>query len=67
MAVPVFQSFFKPLLDFASDGNEHSIQEARSAIAARMSLSVEDMNERLPSCTQTKFDNRAAWAKSYFI
>ena len=67
MAVPDFQSFFKPLLDVASDGNEHSIQEARNTIAARMSISEEDIKERLPSGTQTKFDNRVAWAKSYFI
>jgi len=25
MAVPDFQSFFKPLLDIAADGKEHSI------------------------------------------
>lgn len=67
MAVPDFQSFFKPLLDFAADGNEHSIQEARDAIAARMSLTIDDMKELLPSGIQTKFDNRVAWAKSYFI
>lgn len=67
MAVPDFQSFFKPLLDFAADGSEHSIQEARNVIAALMSLSEEDMKERLPSGIQTKFDNRVAWAKSYFI
>lgn len=67
MAVPDFQGFFKPLLDFAADGKEHSIGEARKAIAARMSLSEDDMNERLASGIQTKFDNRVAWAKSYFI
>lgn len=67
MAVPDFQSFFKPLLDFAADRSEHSIQEARNVIAALMSLSEEDMKERLPSGIQTKFDNRVAWAKSYFI
>jgi restriction system protein len=67
MAVPDFQSFFKPLLDFAADGKEHSIQEARDTIAAKLCLPAEDMNELLPSGTQTKFDNRVAWAKSYFI
>ena len=67
MAIPDFQSFFKPLLDFAADGKEHSIGEARKAIAARMSLSDEDMNEPLPSGLQTKFDNRVSWAKSYFV
>ncbi|MBN1865596.1 MAG: restriction endonuclease [Victivallales bacterium] len=67
MAVPDFQSFFKPLLDLASDGKEHSVQEARNKIAAQMSLAEEDMKELLPSGSQTKFDNRVAWAKSYFI
>jgi len=67
MGVPDFQSFFKPLLGFASDGKEHSIQEMRKTLAARMSLSDDDMKERLPSGVQTKFENRVAWAKSYLI
>ena len=28
MPVPDFQSFFKPLLDIAADGEEHSLREA---------------------------------------
>jgi restriction system protein len=67
MAVPDFQSFFKPLLDFAADGKEHSIQEARDAVAKVMALSEADMKEMLPSGIQTRFDNRVAWAKSYFV
>ena len=67
MTVPDFQSFFKPLLDIAADGEEHSVKEARQKIAASFSLSSEDLAELLPSGTQTKFDNRVAWAKSYFV
>jgi len=67
MAVPDFQSFFKPLLEIAADGREHSLREGRDRIAKEMGLSQADLGERLPSGTQTKFDNRAAWAKSYFI
>ena len=67
MAVPDFQSFFKPLLDFAVDGKIHSIQEAREYIAAQFNLGEEDMNDLLPSGTQTRFDNRVAWGKSYFV
>lgn len=33
MPVPDFQSFFKPLLEIAPDGNEHSMKEARQIIA----------------------------------
>lgn len=67
MAVPDFQSFFKPLLELASDGLEHSVREAREKIAKSMNLSDQDLSDLLPSGTQTKFDNRVAWAKSYFI
>jgi restriction system protein len=67
MPVPDFQSFFKPLLDIAADGNEHAVQEVRDEIARVMAISDSDRAERLPSGTQTKFDNRVAWAKSYFI
>jgi restriction system protein len=67
MAVPDFQSFFKPLLEIAADGAEHSLKEARDKIAAAFALTSDDLAERLPSGTQTKFDNRVAWAKSYFV
>ena len=67
MSIPDFQSFFKPLLDVASDGHEHSMRDARELIAASMLLSSSDLAERLPSGTQSKFDNRTAWAKSYFV
>jgi restriction system protein len=67
MAVPDFQSFFKPLLDIAADGKEHSIKEAREIITKVMGLKEEDLKELLPSGTQKVFDNRVAWAKSYFI
>lgn len=67
MAVPDFQSFFKPLLEVAADGKEHSVKEAREVVAKSMNMTKEDLMELLPSGTQTKFDNRIAWAKSYFI
>jgi restriction system protein len=40
MAVPDFQSFFKPLLELATDGREHSMKDAREWIANKMELSV---------------------------
>jgi len=67
MAVPDFQSFFKPLLELSADEVEHSLREARLFISNQMNLTEEDLKEILPSGTQSKFDNRVAWAKSYFI
>jgi hypothetical protein len=32
-----------------------------------MNIADADLREMLPSGTQTKFDNRIAWAKSYFV
>ena len=67
MAVPDFQSFFRPLLEVAADGEEHSLKEAREKISADFNLSEEDLSQLLPSGTQTKFGNRVAWAKSFFV
>ncbi|MGO9481107.1 MAG: restriction endonuclease [Candidatus Kryptoniota bacterium] len=67
MPVPDFQSFFKPLLDIASDGSEHSVRDARDQIAQMMGISDADRAEKLASGIQTKFDNRIGWAKSYFV
>lgn len=67
MAIPDFQSFFKPLLELAVDGQEHSLKDARATLAGQMQLSDENLKEMLPSGTQKKFDNRVAWAKSYLV
>ena len=67
MAVPDFQSFFRPILDVAADNLEHSVKDARSIIKSVMNLSEADLSEMLPSGTQSKFDNRIAWAVSYFV
>lgn len=67
MAVPNFQEFFYPLLRFAADGEIHTVGEARESLAASMGISEEDRAELLPSGVQSKFDNRVAWAKSYFV
>jgi len=55
MAVPAFQSFFKPLLGIAADGKEHSMKEAREIIAKRMTIADANHRETLSSGTQTKF------------
>jgi restriction system protein len=67
MATPDFQSFFFPFLKFASDKKEHSLQEVRDNLTSYFSLTDEDKAERISSGTQTKFDNRIYWTKSYFI
>lgn len=65
MAVPDFQSLMLPLLRMAGDGKEHSLAEARDALAAEFKLNDADREELLPSGRQSKFSNRVAWAKGY--
>jgi restriction system protein len=66
MGVPDFQAFFYPILKYSSDGQEHSLDEIRTFLTQKFSLTDEDKAERVPSGTQTKFDNRIYWTKSYF-
>jgi restriction system protein len=65
MAIPDFQSFMLPMLELASDGREHSLEEARRVLAERFGVTEEERHELLPSGRQRRFDNRVAWAKVY--
>jgi len=65
VAIPDYQAIMLPLLKFASDGKEHSIEEARGKMASIFSLTDEEKKALLPSGRQTVFSNRVAWAKVY--
>lgn len=65
MAVPDFQSCLLPVLHFAGDGAEHSVADAREALAKHFNLTEGERNEILPSGRQRRFDNRVAWARVY--
>ena len=65
MAVPDFQSFFLPLLQYAGDGKVYSTQDAYSAMAEHFQLSDEARKEMLPSGKQQVYKNRVGWARVY--
>ncbi len=65
MSIPDFQSMMLPLLEFASDGQEHSLRETIEVLADQFSLSDEERNELLPSGQQSIFDNRVGWARTH--
>ena len=65
MPIPDFQTLMRPLLEFASDGKQHSLLEARQALADKFKLTEEDRKALLPSGRQAVFVNRVAWAKVY--
>lgn len=65
MAIPDYQQIMRPLLKFAKDEKEHTLREAIDYLASVFKLTDEERKELLPSETQTRFDNRVAWARSY--
>jgi len=65
MAAPDFQSFMLPVLRIMADGKDHSMAELRNRLASEMNLTPEELEERLPSGTQTKFANRIYWSAAY--
>jgi restriction system protein len=65
MPVPDFQSFMLPMLKIAADGSEHPMADLRERLSREMDLSPEDLQERLPSGMQTKYQNRVAWSAVY--
>jgi restriction system protein len=65
MPIPDFQSLMRPLLQFAADGNAHSIRDGLDHLANEFSLTNEERKELLPSGRQEVFTNRVAWAKTH--
>ena len=65
MAVPGFQELMLPILRACGNGQEWSLAAVRCAIAETLGLTEDDQKELLPSGTQPRFHNRAAWAKVY--
>jgi restriction system protein len=65
MTIPDFQTIMLPLLQFASDREEHSIHEAVESLAIHFSLADEEKSKLLPSGQQPIFYNRVGWARTY--
>lgn len=66
MAIPDFQTIMLPLLQYASDGKEHTVFETIEHLSNAFNLTEDERKELLPSGTQARFANRVAWARSYF-
>lgn len=65
MPIPDFQTIMLPLLEYVSDGCEHTMAEAKDHLARHFSLNESELSEMLSSRRAPKFYNRAAWAKFY--
>ena len=65
MAVPTFDSLMLPVLEMLADGQIHRPQEVSGQVASRLSVSVEDQAEMLPSGAMPRYRNRILWALHY--
>ena len=65
MGIPDFQSCMLPLVEFASDGQDHHLREAVDTFAVRFGVSDDERKEFLPSGRQPKLNNRVGWACTY--
>lgn len=65
MGVPKYFEMYKPILQFLSDGHEHTAQELKIYVAQYFHLTNDDLSELLPSGRQSYFSNRLGWARTY--
>jgi restriction system protein len=63
--IPDFQRLMLPLLKYAGDQSEHSISDTIEYLSKEFNLTVDELNEWLPSKSQKIFHNRVYWAKAY--
>ena len=63
--IPDYQSIMLPLMNLASDGEEHTMREAFEVLAGEFALTGAQLKELLPSGRQTMFENRVGWARTY--
>ncbi|WP_322472585.1 restriction endonuclease [Deinococcus sp. AB2017081] len=67
MPVPDYQSFMRPLLVAASDGEVWMVRDLYARLASDFALSEADLAEMLPSGRQATYANRIGWAKTYLL
>ncbi|WP_144628803.1 restriction endonuclease [Arthrobacter woluwensis] len=64
-SMPNWEGFMIPTLQVLSDGEVRHWREFQPLVADRAGLTEEQMQERLPSGSQIKYQNRIGWAVSF--
>jgi restriction system protein len=65
MVIPDFEMMMKPMLDYASDKQEHSYRDTIEFLVQKYNLSDDERKELLPSGGMPIFDNRVGWTQTY--
>ena len=65
MVIPHFETLTTPMLNYASDKQEHSYRDTIEFLANKYNLSEDERKELLPSGRMPIFDNRVGWTLFY--
>ncbi len=65
MVLPKYHQIMLPFLKLISDEKKYRVSELSNAISKHFGLNEKERREVLPSGSQTIFDNRVGWAKTY--
>jgi restriction system protein len=65
MPVPDFQSYMTPMLQLMSDKQERRITDISEILAHYFGLSIDDLNESIPSGKKSRHYDRVGWAATY--
>ena len=65
MAVPNYQELMLPILRLLADGRDWPTSELRQVLAEELDLSQDDLRERIPSGTATRFAKNVDWSRHY--
>jgi len=60
--IPGYETFMLPILQLASDDEEHSLAEARDVLAGQLKLTEEEIQGQPSSGCQSAFGDRSAYA-----
>lgn len=63
--IPKHDQMYKEFLEVLKDGKEQNIKDIRNSLATKFALTKEELNEMLPSGSQTLFANRVGWTRTY--
>ena len=58
MSLPKYNELYIPLLTAIYDGKVYTMKEIKIKVSRALNLTEEELSERLPSGTQTVYDNR---------
>ena len=67
MAIPKYNEFMKPILEYLHNGRQHTRVEMYKYMADKFSLTDEELELMLPQGNQLVYKNRIGWALTYLF